>query len=178
MVEGELSPFEHEALFQLLKKRFMVGQPSYVELPEENLATRVNITFHHAYNSNFFTQVFQENWRDLKGLFREVRHRRGRAGAAFNLTFVDKEKRLVFRSGPLDSEEMSSALDQVGHLTSIVNQITGLWNMEEPLGLIECLFDKGSDRWHNFRGFTLSNQKKVYTFDDNMFKWARTENSL
>ncbi len=175
LIEGELSPFEHEALFRILRKRFILEQPSYVELPDENLATRVNITFHHAYDLSFFTQVFQENWRDLKDLLEEVRHRRGKAGAAFNLTFIDKESRLVFRSGLLNSEEMNSAISQVGHLTGIINRMTGPGTVEEPLGLIECVFDKKSDRWDGFRGFTLSNEKRVYTFDDNTFKWTRIE---
>ena len=138
----------------------------------------MNITFHHAYSAVFFTQVFRENWRDLKGLLREIRHRRGRAGAAFNLTFIDKDARLVFRSGLLDSEEMSSAIDQVGHLTSIINRITGLWEIVEPFRLIECSFDKGSDRWHNFIAFTLSDEKRVYIFDDEISKWTRIETSL
>ncbi len=177
LVEGELSPFEHEALFQLLKKRFSVAQPSYVELPDEDLATRVNITFHHPYSSSFFTQVFQENWRDLKNLFRDVRHRRGRAGAAFSLAFVDKERRLVFKSGLLSSEETSSAIDQVGHLTGIVNQMTGLWKMEKPLGIIECLFDKRSDRWDKFRGWAQSGDETEYSFDDSSLTWVRVKNS-
>ena len=176
LVEGELSPFEHEALFQLLKKSFSIAQPSYVELLDEHLATRVNITFHHPYNTSFFSQILQENWRDLKDLLKEVRHRRGRAGAAFNLAFVDKGSRLVFKSGLLGPEEMSSAIDQVGHLTGIVGEMTGLWKMEEALGMIECMFDQKSDRWHNFRAWALSNDKTEYSFDDSSFKWTRAEN--
>src|SRR2546422_1619759 len=73
LVEGELSPFEHEALYQLLKKTFSVEHPSYVELSDENLATRVNIVFHHPYTSELFNSVLQENWRDLKEILRQVR---------------------------------------------------------------------------------------------------------
>ncbi len=172
LIEGELSPFEHEALYQILKKRFSVEQPSYVELPDEDLATRINLVFHYPYNAEFFTVVLQDNWRDLKKLFREIRHRRGRAGASFNLSFVGKETRLVFRSKTLNSEEMSSALDQVGHLTGIMHQMTRPETMNEPLGLIECSFDKTSDRWHEFRGFSLANMKKVYGFDETDFRWT------
>ena len=175
LVEGELSPFEHEALYQILKRRFRVEQPSYVELPDEDLATRINLVFHHPYNADFFTMVLQENWRDLKALFKQVRHRRGRAGAAFNLTFVGKETRLVFRSGTLGSEEMSSALDQIGHLTGIVHQMVRPEAMVEPIGLVECSFDRKSDRWHEFRGFSLADQKKVYSFSETEFRWTSHE---
>ncbi len=171
LVEGELSPFEHEALHQLLRKRFQVEQPSYVELPDEDLATRINIVFHHPYTLELFTIVLQESWRDLKELFKEVRHRRGRAGAAFNLTFIDGDSRLVFRSGPLTYEEMSSAMDQVGHLTGVVRQMTRPETMREPLALIECVYDRTSDRWHEFRGFSVSNGKRAYSFDENEFRW-------
>src|SRR5881397_1144933 len=51
LVEGELSPFEHERIFQILKKRFTVSQPSYVEPSDENLATRITIIFRHQYDS-------------------------------------------------------------------------------------------------------------------------------
>ncbi len=171
LVEGELSPFEHEALYQLLRKRFRLEHPSYVELPDENLATRINIVFHYRYTLELFTIVLRESWRDLKELFKEVRRRRGRAGAAFNLTFVDGDTRLVFRSGSLTHEEMSSAMDQVGHLTGIVHQMRRPETMQEPLELIECVYDKTSDRWHEFRGFSLSKGKTAYSFDETEFRW-------
>ncbi len=174
LVEGELSPFEHEALYQLLKKRFAVSQPTYVELSDENLATRINITFHHPYTSSFFTQVFQENWHDLKGIIKEVRHRRGRAGATFNLIFVDKEMRIVFKLGSLNPEETSSAIDQVAYLTGIVKRMAGLWSVDEPLGRIECAFDGGSDRWQDYRGYALSD-RAVFGFDDDSLKWTLIE---
>src|SRR5713101_1163448 len=102
LVEGELSPFEHEALYKLLKKHFRLEQPSYVDLLDETVGTRVNITFHHPYNRSFFTNIFQEDWRDLKDLFKQIRYRRGRLGAGFSLTFVDQKLRLVFSLGLLE----------------------------------------------------------------------------
>jgi hypothetical protein len=172
LVEGELSPFEHEALYQILKKKFLVDQPGYTELPDEDLATRVNIVFHHAYSPELFTTVLQESWRDLKELFKQVRHRRGKIGAAFNFTFAGNDTRLVFRSGPLDYEAIGSALDQIGHLTSIIRQMLRPGAMSEPLGLIECSFDKVSDRWHGFLGFSTTDQRRVYSFDEADFKWT------
>ena len=172
LVEGELSPFEHESLYQILRKRFHLEHPSYVELPDEDLATRINIVFHNAYTSEFFSAVLRESWRDLKELLKHVRQRRGRAGAAFNLTFVGKEVKIVFRSGSVESEAMGSALDQVGHLTGIIGRMVRLDAMDEPLGVIECSFDKVSDRWHEFRGFSLSDEKRVYFFDEGEFKWT------
>lgn len=172
LVEGELSPFEHEALYQILRRKFLLEQPAYVELPDEDLATRVNIIFHHPYSSDLFSSVLQESWRDLKDLFKQVRHRRGRAGAAFNFTFSGKDTRLVFRSGTLDHEAMSSALDQIGHLTSIIRQMVRPEAMSEPLGVIECLFDKVSDRWHGFKGLSMADERRVYFFDENDFKWT------
>src|SRR2546427_13255902 len=88
LVEGELSPFEHEALYKLLKKHFRLEQPAYSELLDESMGTRVNIVFHHPYERNFFTDIFQHDWRDLKDLFKQIRYRRGRLGAAFTLTFA------------------------------------------------------------------------------------------
>lgn len=172
LVEGELSPFEHEALYQILRRKFLVEQPAYVELPDEDLATRVNIVFHHSYSSELFTSVLQENWRDLKELFKQVRYRRGRVGAAFNFTFAGHDTRIVFRSGTLDYEAMSSALDQIGHLTSIIRQMVRPGAMIEPLGVIECTFDKASDRWHRFLGTSIADVRRVYSFDEADFKWT------
>jgi len=47
--------------------------------------------------------------------------------------------------------------------------------MMEPLGLIECVFDKKSDRWSEFRGFSLSREKTAYTFEGSTFKWTVAE---
>ncbi len=168
LVEGELSPFEHERIFQILKKRFTVSQPSYVELSDENLATRINITFRHQYDSSFFTQVFREGWRDLKGILKEVRHRRGGAGAAFVLVFAHDSTKLVFKIGLLDSDQVSSALDQIGHLTSIVKKIADSWTAKEPLGVFECIFDGRTDRWHEFRDHGFSGQPSL-RFDEEKF---------
>ena len=170
LVEGELSPFEHEALYKLVKKHFQLEQPSYSELLDGTIGTRVNITFHHPYERSFFTNVFQEDWRDLKELFKQIRYRRGRLGAAFTLTFADEKIRLVFSSGLLGEEELGSAMDQIGHLTGIVGQMMRSEIMVEPLGQVEASYDRKTDRWQWFRGIGL-NDKRVYVFDESLFRW-------
>ena len=172
LVEGELSPFEDEALYRLLKKGFQVSPPSYSEISyDEDLTTRVNIVFHHPYTPEFFTQHLREDWRSLKDLIKQVRQRRGGAGAAFTLTFVSDDFRLVFRSGQVDHEEIVSAMDQIGHLTGIIGRIIQADTLPERLGSVECRFDKSSDRWQDFRGTSLENQDRAYRFDEAFSRW-------
>src|SRR3989442_14269276 len=120
LVEGELSPFEHEALYQLLKKHFRLEQPSYSELLDETIGTRVNIIFHYPYSKSFFTENIQDDWRGLKDLFKQIRYRRGRLGAGFTLTFIDQKIRLCFFFGLLGGEGVGSAMDQIAHPTGIM----------------------------------------------------------
>ena len=174
LVEGELSPFEHEALYRILRKGFRLQHPSYTELVDEDLATRVNITFHYPYAKTFFTDVLRENWRDLKELLRQVRYRRGKAGASVTFTFIGEKGRLVFKSGILEEKELSSALDQIGHLTGILGQMLRPETMEKPLELVEAVYDKGSDRWHGFKGFEPSSPNESYVFDESVFRWVRS----
>jgi hypothetical protein len=174
LVEGELSPFEHEALYRILRKGFRLEHPSYTELVDEDLATRINVTFHYPYVTTIFTDVLQENWRDLKELFRQVRYRRGKAGAAVTLTFMGDDRRLVFKSGVVDEKELSSALDQVGHLTGIVAQMQRPETMEKPLKIVEAEYDKISDRWHKFKGFASADRNESYVFDESVFRWVRS----
>jgi hypothetical protein len=174
LVEGELSPFEHEALYRILRKGFRLEHPAYTELWDEDLATRINVTFHYPYVTTIFTDVLQENWRDLKELLRQVRYRRGRAGAAFTFTFIGEKNRLVFRSGSLEDRELSSALDQIGHLTGILGQMLRPETMEKPLELVEAAYDKKSDRWHEFKGSGSSDQNESYVFDESIFRWVRS----
>jgi hypothetical protein len=174
LVEGELSPFEHEALYRILRKGFRLEHPSYTGLVDEDLATRVNITFHYPYVTTFFTEVLQENWRDLKELLRQVRYRRGRAGAAVTFTFIGDNRRLVFKSGILEEKELSSALDQIGHLTGILGQMLRPETMETPLELVEAEYDRKSDRWHEFKGFNSSSRNESYVFDESVFRWIRS----
>ena len=170
MVEGELSPFEHEALYKLLKKHFQLEQPSYSELLDETIGTRVNIVFHHPYERSFFTDIFQDDWRGLKDLFKQIRYRRGRLGAGFTLTFIDQKVRLVFSLGLLGEEELGSAMDQIAHLTGIVAQMMRPETMVEPLKQIEASYDRRTDRWQRFRGVGL-NDRKEYVFDESLFRW-------
>ena len=173
LVEGELSPFEHEALYKLLKKHFRLEQPVYSELLDETVGTRVNIIFHHSYDRSFFTEVFQEDWRGLKELFKQIRYRRGRLGAAFRLTFTDGKVQLVFSTGLLEDEELGSAMDQIGHLTGIVEQMMRPETMAERLGQVEASYDRKTDRWQGFRGVGLTD-KKEYVFDEFLFRWKIT----
>jgi hypothetical protein len=174
LVEGELSPFEHETLYRILRKSFRVEHPSYTALSDEDLATRVNVTFHYPYVATIFTNVLQENWRDLKELLRQMRYRRGRAGAAFTFIFKDDKCRLVFKSGVLEERELSSALDQIGHLTGILAQMLRPEIMEKPLELVETVYDKNSDRWQEFKGFDSSARNERYVFDESVFRWVRS----
>ena len=170
-MEGELSPFEHEALYRILKKSFRIEQPSYTELLDEDLATRINITFHYPYARAFFTEILRENWRDLKELFRQVRYRRGRAGAGFTLIFVGGERQIVFKSGTVGEREIGSAMDQIAHLTGIIGQMIRPDMMELQITLIEAFYDNHSDRWHQFQG-TASISGDKYRFDESTFKWT------
>jgi len=174
LVEGELSPFEHETLYRILRKGFRLEHPSYTELLDEDLATRINVTFHYPYVTTIFTDVLQENWRDLKELLRQVRYRRGRAGAAVTFTFIEEKNRLAFKCGVLEEKELSSALDQIGHLTGILGQMLRPETMEKPLVLVEATYDKRSDRWHEFKGFGSSDRNESYVFDESSFRWVRS----
>ncbi len=174
LVEGELSPFEHEALYRILRKGFRLEHPSYTELTDEDLVTRVNVTFQHPYVTTIFTDVLQENWRDLKELLRQVRYRRGKAGAAVTFTFIGDNRRLVFKSGVLEEKELSSALDQIGHLTGILAQMLRPETMEKPLELVEAQYDRKSDRWHEFKGFGSFDRSESYVFDESVFRWVRS----
>jgi len=174
LVEGELSPFEHEALYRILRKGFRLEHPSYTELLDEDLATRINVTFHYPYVTTIFTDVLQENWRDLKELLRQIRYRRGRAGAAVTFTFIGDKNRVVFKSGILEERELSSALDQVGHLTGILGQMLRPEIMEKPLELVEAAYDKKSDRWNEFKGFGSPSRNESYVFDESSFRWVRS----
>src|SRR6266516_2263720 len=133
LIEGELSPFEHEALYRILRKRFQLEHPSYTELVDEDLATRVNITFHYPYVTTIFTDVLQENWRDLKELLRHIRYRRGNARAAVTSSFVVEKNKLVFKSGILEEQELSSPVAQIGHLTTTQGQMLRPETMDKPL---------------------------------------------
>jgi hypothetical protein len=170
LVEGELSPFEHEALYKLLKKHFRLEQPSYSELLDETIGTRVNIIFHHRYDRVFFTDIFREDWRGLKDLFKQISYRRGRLGAVFRLTFTDEKVELVFSTGLLEDEELGSAMDQLAHLTGIVGQMLPPETMSEPLSQIETSYDRKTDRWQGFKGVGL-NDRKEYVFDELLFRW-------
>src|SRR2546425_11405499 len=123
LVEGELSPFEHEALYKLLKKHFRLEQPSYSEFLDETVGTRVKIIFHHRYERSFFTDILQDDWRGLKDLFKQIRYRRGRLGAGFTLTFVDQKIRLVFFLGLFGEGGVGSAFGPIADPNRIIGEV-------------------------------------------------------
>ena len=171
LVEGELSPFEDEAIYRILRKNFQVQHPSYSDLSDEAVATRVSIVFHYPYSTMVFTDLLKEGWRDLKELLKQVRYRRGKAGAAFTIIFSGPETRILFNCGILEEGELSSALDQVGHLPGIIGLMLRHEPMEKRLVRIEANYDKRSDRWNIFQGFTDSDER--YVFDEAGFRWVK-----
>lgn len=170
LVEGELSPFEHEALYQLLRKRFSVKHPTYRELEDETIGTRVSLVFDHSYNREFFAEVFQSGWRELKDLFKQISYRRGRLGASFNLSFSGPKYSLTFSTGVLGDHELASAMDQLAHLTGVIGQMLRPETMNETLEKIEVSFDRKGDRWSEFRAVDLDSMKE-YIFDETLFRW-------
>src|SRR2546425_2130745 len=176
LVEGELSPFEHEALYKLLKKHFRLEQPSYSEFLDETVGTRVKIIFHHRYERSFFTDILQDDWRGLKDLFKQIRYRRGRLGAGFTLTFVDQRIRLVFSLGLLEDEELGSAIDQIAHLTGIIGEMMRPETMIEPLEEGEASFDRRTDRWQEVRGVGLDDRKEEF-LDDTLRGFPSSQSS-
>jgi hypothetical protein len=169
VVDGELSPFEHETLYRILRKTFQVEEVSYRETVDEDLVTRVNLTFHHPYDRVFFTDILRDNWRDLKDLLRQIRYRRGKAGSSFKLIFVTDSFRLSFDPGTVEERDLASAIDQIGYLTGIVGQMLRLDAGGEPISLVEAFYDRRTDRWHEFRGTTKDDE--VFRFDDESFRW-------
>ncbi|MBO0889154.1 hypothetical protein J2P12_08665 [Candidatus Bathyarchaeota archaeon] len=169
-MEGELSPFEDETLYKILRKSFQVEYPTYAELQDENMVTRVNLIFHHSYDATIFTDILRADWRDLKDLFKQICHRRGRAGAAFNFRFDTSETRLAFNSGILNENELSSALDQIAHLTGIVGQMLRPETMDKSVDRVETFFDRNSDRWQKFEGTSSDGER--YAFDESSFRWV------
>ncbi len=169
VVEGELSPFEHEALYRTLRKGFEIEQPTYQPREDEEVATRINLVFHYPYDRTFFTDILRESWRELKEKVKQVSHRRGKAGAAFNVYFLSRERQLVFKSGMVSEHEAASALGQIGHLTPIIGKMLTLGTMTKPIELLETSFDRKSDRWEHFRGY---NSGEEFKFDDSSFRWV------
>lgn len=170
LVEGELSPFEHEALYQLLRKHFSVSHPVYKDTLDETVGTRVNVIFSHSYDRSFFTEIFRDGWRELKDLFKQISYRRGRLGASFNIGFSDQKFRLTFSTGVVSDHDIGSAMDQLAHLTGVIGQMLRPETAAEPLGQVEASYDRKTDRWQGFRGVGLKDQKE-YTFDESLFRW-------
>lgn len=177
-VEGELSPFEHEALYQLLRKHFRVEQPTYAELQDENVSTRLTIIFHNPYYHSFFADIFRNDWRNLKELFKQISYRRGGSRAGFTISFIDTRiASLAFSLGTLTDDSLGSAMDQIAHLPAIIGQIISPDKMEERLDQVVAFFDPGSDRWYEFRGVD-STGKKEYVFDETSFRWKTPDPEL
>jgi hypothetical protein len=174
LIEGELSPFEHETLYRILRKNFQLELPSYTEATTDDLTTLVNLTFHYPYDTSFFTEILGGNWRDLKALFKQIQYRRGKAGAAFKLHFIGDDKELSFNPGTLDQDTVSSAFDQIGHLTGIIGQMMGPQASGNPVKFIEAFFDKASDRWNKFTGLS-TDKSQEFTFDEKSFRWLPSQ---
>ncbi|HZD12664.1 MAG TPA: hypothetical protein VE177_04005 [Candidatus Binatus sp.] len=179
LVEGELSAFEEEALYNLLRRRFKVDPPSFIQFPYgmEDYTTRLNVTFHYPYIQEFFSKHLQENWREFKDLVKNLRYRRGNAGAAFVLTFAEDDQgfSLVFHSGDLDHNQMSSALDQVGYLTGLLRaDVLKPGTLPANVRKVECYFDKVSDRWSRFQG-TDEDGTRTYLFNEDSSAWDDTK---
>ena len=161
-----ISPWELEVIYSLLNGLFVVGEQPDVE-QEEEYTSMVNITFPLAFNDAFFKWFGGSRWDKVKGIFKEMKRRRGsgktlRVYMKFagkpNITFViDLDERNQFDAG----------IEKIDFVLELIPYQLDPKKLPHDITDVLYYFDEISGRWA-INSATSTNER--YLFSQNEWK--------
>ena len=155
-----VSPWEIEVIYGYLNSRFTIIQEE-IEVNDDNFVSFLNLDIPLAFNEEFFKWFDYRRWEKMKGVFKEMKRRRGTGNALkININFLGNPK-IVF---VLDTEDKLWYDNAVEKIDFVLELLPYHLDPEKlPLDVLEISykFDPGSTRW---RLNTATSENKKYNF--------------
>lgn len=144
-----ISTSETEVIYTSLSNVFPVYEDLVATDPNSSYVSFVEIQFPVPYGDSFFQLIGTYRWNNIKGVLKEMKHRRGRKGLKVLLSFngisVDPNLDLVFSIVIDKGSEFDNAIEKIEYLGDIIPfQIQSLPRTSNK---IIYLYDETCSRW-------------------------------
>ena len=109
----------------------------------------LNIEFPVPYDENFFQSFGFDRWQILKGIFKEMKRRRGRKVLKISLSFsgitADTDSKLVFTLTSEIGEEFQFAIEKIQYMIDAIH--VQIKSQETKKQLISYTYDPTTLKW-------------------------------
>jgi|TARA_B100001750_G_scaffold220803_1_gene208814 hypothetical protein len=162
-----VSPWEINVITSILDKRFLTEDEEIENTYEEKFVSHLEILFPYSFNDEFFKWFDYKEWDRLKGVFKEMKRRRGDGKALrIELSFAG-EPNIKF---VLESDESQWFKMEVEKIDFVVELLPYHLDEEKlPMGVNSVIynFDQEAARW---RLNTVFTDEKKFVNTENGWK--------
>lgn len=142
-----ISPLEIEVLYKTLSKLYLVDEKNLAQ--ESEYVSVLNIEFPVPYDENFFQSFGFDRWQMLKGIFKEMKRRRGRKVLKISLSFSGitayTDSKLVFTLTSEIGAEFQYALEKIQHMIDAIH--AQIKSQETKRQLVSYTYDPTTLKW-------------------------------
>ena len=142
-----ISPWEINVITSILDKKFFVEYDETENDFTDKFVSFINIPFPYAFNSEFFKWFEYKEWDKLKGIFKEMKRRRGDGKAIkINLSFSGEPK-IRFLVDLDEGQWFRTAVEKIDFIVELLPYHLNPEKLPTNTSEIIYRFDKDSARW-------------------------------
>ncbi len=161
-----ISPWEIEVLYGFLNSHFTVIQDE-IEPNDKDFMSFLEMEIPLQFNEAFFQWFDFKRWEKVKGIFKEMKRRRGSRNAIkIKINFSGKP-RIIFTVDIDDRQWFNNAMEKIDFVLELLPYHLDPKKLPSDFSEIMYKFDSKSVRW---RLNTVSSEKKKYTFKEDSWK--------
>lgn len=155
-----VSPWEIEVIYGYLNSRFSIIQEE-IETNDDDFVSFLNLDIPLTFNEEFFKWFDYRRWEKMKGVFKEMKRRRGTGNALkININFLGNPK-IIFVLDTEDKLWYDNAVEKIDFVLELLPYHLDPEKLPSDVLEIIYKFDPGSARW---RLNTATSENKKYNF--------------
>ncbi len=158
-----ISPWEMNVMTSIFDKRFTVENQEIENTFEDKFVSRLEIFFPYQFNEEFFQWFNFREWEKLKGVFKEMKRRRGNGKAMYLELNFSGEPDISFVIDSDESEWFKMSVEKIDFVVELLPYHLDPEKIPEGIQKIFYRFDKNGARWRLNTVFT--NTKKFLNSD-------------
>ncbi len=161
-----ISPWEIEVVYGFLNSHFTVIQDE-IESNDEHFVSYLELKIPLTFNEEFFQWFNFRRWEKVKGIFKEMKRRRGSGNALkIKINFSGKP-RIIFVIDTADRHFFNNAVEKIDFVLELLPYHLDPKKLPSEVSEITYKFDSKSIRW---RLNTALSKNKKYTFKEDSWK--------
>ena len=162
-----VSPWEINVITSILEKRFHTEEEEIENTYEEKFVSHLEIFFPYSFNSEFFKWFDFKEWDKLKGVFKEMKRRRGNGKALrIKLKFLG-EPDIEFIIQSDESQWFKMEVEKIDFVVELLPYHLDKEKLPKDVKSVIYNFDQEAARW---RLSTVFTDEKKFVNSENGWK--------